>query len=863
MDAREELILGALLHDIGKFGQRAEVECRYKNDETEMQAVCKYHEHGRYFTHTHSLWTSSFLEDYKTYILKSINTFDNADDNMINFARKHHNPDTNIQKIITEADQLSSGMDRKELSREEQEELHKKQKHKRVRLKSVIELIDISDRKKITADFAYNLSPLTNGNEIFAKKLKDNETLEQEYKKLWDGFISEFVNLKTENFHSYFNGIFHLLYKYTWCIPSSTLEFPADISLFDHLKTTAAITACLYDYHNALDDIEQVKNIQDRYSNKYLLVGGDLSGIQKFIYNISSKGAAKGLKGRSFYLQYLAESICEYILKEFNLTLCNQIYASGGNFYLLLPICQDVNGTKIITKDKLKEINKHINKILLEKHKGELYLGIGAIELCGKDLLRIGEKWNELVLEIIKSKKQKFKDFIISNYDMFFDPSGLGGYEKTCKICGKEEIVEESEEMDKTWCRECFELERLGRGLSHANYIMIIHPRDEGEYNNFINSNIKILNQSSSYYPDPDLYNASKELNSAIILLKENTEIIINPDLKPVIYKINDTENFIGDNKNIGYGVKFFGGNKIPKNEFGEPLTFDEIANKSSGIKRLGILRMDVDNLGAIFQKGLANIDGKNLSTISRVTTLSNKLTQFFSGYLNEIINDKKYENKCQIIYSGGDDLFIIGSWDIIPDIAMDIHDSFNRFCCFNPDITISGGISMIPKKYPIHKGAAYAGEAEMVAKTERENPKKEKDSITFLDKPLSWHDFNIAASIKENLIELIEEDSSKSLLNRLKEIYILYETNRNFLTQKNHAIETLQNNIRYNKWMWIMVYSLERYAKQNKEIKEDLENIKQALLKDTFNGQKSESEIIKYIDIPTRWAEFLTRKEK
>ena len=38
---------------------------------------------------------------------------------------------------------------------------------------------------------------------------------------------------------------------------------------------------------------------------KQLFVGGDLSGIQKFLYNISSKKAAVSLKGRSCYLRKL------------------------------------------------------------------------------------------------------------------------------------------------------------------------------------------------------------------------------------------------------------------------------------------------------------------------------------------------------------------------------------------------------------------------------------------------------------------------------------------------------------------------------------------------------------------------------
>ena len=47
-----------------------------------------------------------------------------------------------------------------------------------------------------------------------------------------------------------------------------------------------------------------------------LFVGGDLSGIQKFIYNISSKRAMVSLKGRSTYLKTFTDEVCDEILKK-------------------------------------------------------------------------------------------------------------------------------------------------------------------------------------------------------------------------------------------------------------------------------------------------------------------------------------------------------------------------------------------------------------------------------------------------------------------------------------------------------------------------------------------------------------------
>ena len=44
-------------------------------------------------------------------------------------------------------------------------------------------------------------------------------------------------------------------------------------------------------------------------SQPLLFVGGDLSGIQKFLYNITSQKAAVSLKGRSAYLVNLTKNL--------------------------------------------------------------------------------------------------------------------------------------------------------------------------------------------------------------------------------------------------------------------------------------------------------------------------------------------------------------------------------------------------------------------------------------------------------------------------------------------------------------------------------------------------------------------------
>lgn len=62
-------------------------------------------------------------------------------------------------------------------------------------------------------------------------------------------FFEEISKLKNNNnnlIKSNLGTIFYLLKKYTSSIPSAAYVSEADISLFDHSKTTAALATCRY-----------------------------------------------------------------------------------------------------------------------------------------------------------------------------------------------------------------------------------------------------------------------------------------------------------------------------------------------------------------------------------------------------------------------------------------------------------------------------------------------------------------------------------------------------------------------------------------------------------------------------------------
>ena len=448
------------------------------------------------------------------------------------------------------------------------------------------------------------------------------------------------------------------------------------------------------------------------------------------------------------------------------------------------------------------KFRNEINRDLLKKYNGELYFALGWRSLKGSDFdikkIDFSEIWKKASQEANKQKQQKFSQL---SYKEVFAPFGIGKKEPTCAVCKKEgNLKQRRKDNPDMLCPDCREAEKLGKSLFDADFLI-------------------------------EVFDEKKEPKDP--------------------------------------RFKFFGGTYFPCDNEGDALTFNDFADHSKGLKRLGVLRMDVDNLGRIFTKGLYK-----KASISRVTTLSRSLVLFFGGYLNTICEQKKYRNNVSIIYSGGDDLFIVGAWNLAIELAEEIRSEFGAFCN-NPTFTISGGVSITPKKYPIYRGANHAGSAEKKAKDLKRKDGRGKDAFTFLDKPLCWDDFEVAVNIKNLLCNCIENGKSsisgnnenihmsKGILDRLRRIYLLYEKNRTYWQgKKSLTQELIKEKIGYHKWVWRSVYSLDKAERENSHFKEELGLLKTALFENRFKGKYTEKEIIEFIDIPARWAEFMLREE-
>lgn len=275
---------------------------------------------------------------------------------------------------------------------------------------------------------------------------------------------------------------------------------------------------------------------------------------------------------------------------------------------------------------------------------------------------------------------------------------------------------------------------------------------------------------------------------------------------------------------------------------------------ENGNFSRMGVLRMDVDNLGYIFQQGIA----PERATLSRFAALSRSFDFFFSGYLNKIWKDIN-PAKSFIVYSGGDDVFIVGSWEVVIQLAEKIREDFKKFTCYNSSFTLSGGIAIVPPKFPIMKGAEESATEEGAAKSHivHGDVVYEKNAISFMDMALNWElEFPIVKKLKEKLYRMVDRNEMpKSFLSKLMAHY----ANSGMI---NHRITV-------PKTYWMLTYDLSRMKERsNQEVKNLIDNCIQEICdqnRKTLDGEPliSEYNALELWTFAARWAELQYRTNK
>lgn len=692
MKEKEILIKGALLHDIGKVCYRA------------MNKRIN-----------HSKLGGDFLEQY----LKS----NEETERLLNCVRYHHKDylqkaklDKNdLAYIVYEADNIASGMDRRENEGEE------KGFDPKLNLDSIFSVfysdkeIQVANKypliyKDINKAFNYPRTDIS---------LATNSNYEALLNKIKSHFITKDISQIS------INQLLQIIEEGFSYLPSSTNRAEVcDISLYVHSKITSAVASCMKLYF----DEQQIQDYKKYCFNSgskifrnekiYLLVSGDISGIQDFIYTIPSKGALKTLRGRSLYIDLLLEEFIDEYLEQIGLSRANVLYSGGGHFYILAPNIED-------TKKAIDKLQAKMNRWLMENIGINLYLAIGIAECSANNLMK-SEAQGNLFATVNKKLKDdktirysKDEDFLeyIFNVEKEEDTA-----KKECNICHNL--------VDKLWkynsdeeiaCEFCLNLYKLGQDILTQDLVFVISEEK-------IDGGIKIFGK------DKDLY-----------MYAVNIEDI--DMFKGKILRIYSKNNLLEND----LAIRLYLADYSAKNENDEVMTFDDLAKSSckidKGIKRLGVLRLDIDDLGIAFSSGFVSDkdkieDNLRYATLSRYADLSKDISMFFKVAINKIcagdligcvdFEEKAFnifgiakapKRKVNIIYAGGDDLFLVGAWDEVLEVAIDINRAFKQFT--NGRLTLSAGMAMFSPTYPISKMAEIAGLLVQMSKN-----RKDKNSI-------------------------------------------------------------------------------------------------------------------------------------
>ena len=157
-------------------------------------------------------------------------------------------------------------------------------------------------------------------------------------------------------------------------------------------------------------------------------------------------------------------------------------------------------------------------------------------------------------------------------------------------------------------------------------------------------------------------------------------------------------------------------GRHVPVDESGSPLTFEQIAGQAKGDNLLAILKADVDSMG----KKLGEIERQDPS-LEKIRELSSELENFFAARVQQELKRADWR-LIYTIYSGGDDLLLVGPWNIMLDFAGWVHQAFEEGPGKKYKLTLSAGIALTPYRLPVRHAVRRADDLLEQAKTEPKN---------------------------------------------------------------------------------------------------------------------------------------------
>ncbi|WP_407656403.1 type III-A CRISPR-associated protein Cas10/Csm1 [Malaciobacter molluscorum] len=291
-----------------------------------------------------------------------------------------------------------------------------------------------------------------------------------------------------------------------------------------------------------------------------------------------------------------------------------------------------------------------------------------------------------------KLELSKYHKFDLQNQNTILEQTEMPTNQTLCKTCGIRKVKENSEV-----CKTCDKFITLGKELTTKNSMKISEEKSE----------INIFRDYFIFFKDEE----DKEYKSL--------------------------EKF--------WKIKSY----VKADKYGIPYSFDVLAEESKGAENIAILKGDVDSLGN-FIKDKSNA----LDSYENYIYLAQTLNNFFTIKVKKLLEDT-YENT-YVVFTGGDDFFIIGAWNEIIKLAKDIYEEFKIFT--SEKLTLSVGVMLSKANVPI--SYMHTKVEELLDESKRN---KGKDSITLFNETIKWQEYIKNYEILNIKLENMSEEDKKS----------------------------------------------------------------------------------------------------
>ncbi|RZD17172.1 MAG: type III-A CRISPR-associated protein Cas10/Csm1 [Candidatus Acididesulfobacter guangdongensis] len=610
---------------------------------------------------------------------------------------------------------------------------------------------------------------------IIDDNLKDYEKQEAEkhYLSLYERYINDLKKIifvgSNFNERNYITSLMYLNEKYFSLVPASCFNTSPESSLADHSIAVAAIANALLNQRKLKSDEQGGDGNHNNYissdssneeKNNFCLIQGDFSGIQDFIFSLkgdSNKYVAKILRARSLFVSTATENIAHRLCKKLDLMPSSIVLNAGGKFVIL---SQNFSGLDNIIDEFKQSIKKEMEQLTFGKTKF-----IIATYCFGEEYFKLGQfssVYKGLSLKFEEAKLRYIHDRYV--YEDYINSISKAGNE-VCDICGEHPADAQNyvKEEDLHICNICKKFKDNGEKIPKTNLIELNINSDPDKNNNinWLLQSIKLTNNDSLRNKNINNLN-----NSLSVGLKNNDDIYFD------ITDYDDEFMGIAKKRIVNY-IPVFNKediddirykkiedqykDKLDKIDEGSVKTFYHIAasalnitNKNyknadedrniknsgeqiiSGKEFLGVLKADIDNMGQIFINGFKkclnketnqNFDAddsaenkkNDMINFPKVISLSRMIDYFFTFKIQKLIKDK-YQN-VYTVFSGGDDLFLIGNYKEIVELWREINKTFIEFIGGNDYIHVSYSIFLIKPDVPFIKIADIAEEELTAAK--------------------------------------------------------------------------------------------------------------------------------------------------